>query len=80
MGKACAVMQALHYSVVMKRELSKKANLTIFKAVFVPILTNGNESWVMTERMRSQVHTSEMSFLQKIEGVTLFNKVRSSEI
>ena len=35
-GKASAVMRALRYSVVMKRELSKKAKLSIFKAVFVP--------------------------------------------
>ena len=79
-GKASAVMRALHYSVVMKRELSKKAKLSIFKAVFVPILTYGHESWVMTERMRSQVQASEIRFLRRIEGVTLFNKVRSSEI
>ena len=71
-------MRALHYSVVMKRELSKKAKLSIFKAVFVPILTYGHESWVMIERMRSQA--SEMRFIRRIEGVTLFNKVRSSEI
>ena len=32
-GKASAVMRALHYSVVMKRELSKKAKLSIFKTV-----------------------------------------------
>ena len=74
-------MRTLHYSVVMKRELSKKAKLSIFKAVFVPILTYGHESWVMTERMRSQVQASEKRFLRRIdEGVTLFNKVRSSEI
>ena len=83
-SKASAVMRALHHSVVMKRELPKKARLSIFKAVFVPILTYGHESWVMTERMRSQVRSqvqaSEMRFLQRIEGVTLFNKVRSSEI
>ena len=30
--------------------------------------------------MRSQVQASEMRFLRRIEGVTLFNKVRSSEI
>ena len=34
----CSRQRALHYSVVMKRELSKKAKLSIFKAVFVPIL------------------------------------------
>ena len=33
----------------------------------------------MTERMRSQVQESEMSFLRRIDVVTLFNKVRSSE-
>ena len=73
-------MRALVYSVVMKRELSKKAKLSIFKEVFVPILTFGHESWVMTERMRSQVPASEMRFLPRIEGVALFNKMCSSEI
>ena len=34
----------------------------------------------MTERMRSQVQVFEMRFLRRIEGVILFNKVRSSEI
>ena len=34
----------------------------------------------MTKRMRSQVQAFEMRFLQRIEGVTLFNKVCSSEI
>ena len=52
LGKASAVMRALHYSVVMKRELSKKAKLSILKTVFVSILTYGQESWVTTERMR----------------------------
>ena len=54
-GNASAVMRALHYSVVIKRKLSKKAKLPIFKTVFFPILTYGHESWVMTERVRSPV-------------------------
>ena len=73
-------MRALHYSVVIKQELSKKAKLSIFETAIVPILTYGHESWVITERVRSQVQTSEMNFLQRIEGATLFNKVHSSEI
>ena len=51
MGKASAVMRTLHYSFVMKRELSKKTKISIFKAVFVPILTYGHESWEMTEEV-----------------------------
>ena len=42
-GKVCAAMRTLHYWVVMKRELSKKAKLSIFKAVFIPILSYGHE-------------------------------------
>ena len=73
-------MRALDKSVVMKWELSKKAKLSIFKTVFFPILICGHEPWVMTKRVRSQVQASEMRFLRNIEGLTLFNKVRSSEI
>ena len=35
-GKASAVMRALHYSVVMKRELSKKAKLQFSKQSLSP--------------------------------------------
>ena len=55
-------MRALHYSVAMKRELLKKAKLSIFKTVFVHILTNGHESLVMIERLRSQEQGSGMIF------------------
>ena len=73
-GKASAVMRALHHSVVLKRELSRKAKLSVFKSIFVPILTYGHESWVMTKRLRSQMQASEMRFLRKIKGVTIFDK------
>jgi len=36
MGKASAMMQALQYSVVMKRELSKKVKLSVFKQLLSP--------------------------------------------
>ena len=34
----------------------------------------------MIERVQSQVQASEMRFSRRIEGVTLFNKVRGFEI
>ena len=64
-GKASAVMQALHHLVVLKWELSRKAKLSVLKSIFVPILTYGHESWVMTERVQSQMQVTEMRFLQK---------------
>ena len=80
-GKASAVMRALHYSVVIKQELSKKTKLSLIKKVFVPIITYDHEFWLITERVRLQVQAFKMRFLRRIEGViTLFNKMRSSEI
>ena len=67
-GKASAVMQALHYLVVMKQELSKKAKLSISGTVFVLLLTYGqigHESCVMIERVQPQVQASKMIFFAK---------------
>ena len=51
-GKAGAVMRELYRTIVTKRELSRRAKLAVFKEIYLPTLTYGHESWVMTERMR----------------------------
>ena len=43
--KTNAVLRDLHCSVVTKRELSKTAKHSVFKPIFVPILTCGHESY-----------------------------------
>ncbi|KAK3509626.1 hypothetical protein QTP70_007014 [Hemibagrus guttatus] len=37
-------------SVVVKKELSRKAKLSIYQSIYAPTLTYGHELWVMTER------------------------------
>ena len=54
-GKASAVMRQLHLSVVLKRKLCTKVKLSIFRSVYVPILTYGHECWIMNEKVRSRV-------------------------
>ncbi|KAK3532712.1 hypothetical protein QTP86_028082, partial [Hemibagrus guttatus] len=49
-GAAAAVMQSMYRSVVVKKELSRKAKLSIYQSIYVPTLTYGHELWVMTER------------------------------
>jgi len=44
-GEANVVLRELYRSVFTKRELSNTAKLSVFKPVFVPILTYGHESW-----------------------------------
>ncbi|KAK0142203.1 hypothetical protein N1851_020089 [Merluccius polli] len=79
-GAASAVMQTLHGSVVVKRELSRKAKLSIYQSIFVPALTYGHELWVVPERTRSRVQAAEMSFLRTVAGLSLRDRVRSSVI
>ena len=79
-GAAGAVLQSLYRTVVTKRELSQKAKLSVFRAIFVPTLTYGHEVWVMTERTRSRIQAAEMSFLRRVAGISLRDRVRSSVI
>ncbi|KAK7940110.1 hypothetical protein WMY93_003436 [Mugilogobius chulae] len=77
-GAASAVMQSLYRIVVVKKELSRKAKLSIYWSIYVPTLTYGHELWVMTERTRSRIQAVEMSFLRRVAGRSLRDRVRSS--
>ncbi|KAI3369611.1 hypothetical protein L3Q82_025321 [Scortum barcoo] len=46
-------MRSVYRTVVVKKELSRKAKLSIYRSIYVPTLTYGHELWVMTERTRS---------------------------
>ena len=79
-GAASAVMRALYRSVVVKKELSRKAKLSIYRSIYLPTLTYGHELWVVTERTRSRIQAAEMSFLRRVAGLSLRDRVRSSDI
>ncbi len=77
-GAAAAEMRSMYRSVVVKKELSLKAKLSICRSIYVPTLTYGHELWVMTKRTRSWIQAAEMSFLRRVAGRTLRDRVRSS--
>ena len=79
-GAASAVMRALHWSVVVNRELSLKAKLFIYQSIFVSTLSYGHERWVVTERMTSRVQLAEMSFLCRVVGLSLRDRLWRSAI
>ncbi|PWA15004.1 hypothetical protein CCH79_00008845, partial [Gambusia affinis] len=79
-GAASAVKRALYRSVVVKRELSQKAKLSIYRSIYDPPLIYGHELWVMTEKTRSRIQAAEMGFLRRVAGLFLRDRVRSSDI
>ena len=64
----------------MKKELSQKVKLSIYRSIYVPILTYGHELWVVTERTRSRIQAAEMGFLCRVSGLSLRDRERSSVI
>ncbi|KAK3542618.1 hypothetical protein QTP86_031319, partial [Hemibagrus guttatus] len=77
-GAAAAIMRSMYRSVVVKKELSRKAKLSIYQSIYIPTLTYDHELWVMTERVRSRIQAAEMSFLCRVAGRSLRDRVRSS--
>ena len=68
-GAASAVMRTLKRSVVVKRELSQKSKLSIYRSVYVPTLATGHEFLVVTERTRSRLQAEALSFLRRVTDI-----------
>ena len=73
-------MWELGRSVVRKAELSQKAKISVFNSIYIPTLTYGHETWVMTERIRSREQAAEMRFLRGVVGVSRLDRVRNTTI
>ena len=80
-GALSAVMRALLWFVVVKRELSQKAKPPIYFSIFVPTFTYGHEIWVVTKRTRLRIKAAETRFLRRVAaGLSLRDRMRSSAI
>ncbi|TWW53400.1 hypothetical protein D4764_0262180, partial [Takifugu flavidus] len=70
-GAASTVMRTLHRSVVVKRELSRKAKLSIYRSIFVPTLTYGHELWGVWALLRDRVRSSAIREELGVESLLL---------
>ena len=66
--------------MVLERELCSRAKLSIFRSVYVPILTDGHECWTMNEKVRFRVQAAEIRLLRRINSLTSLDKVKSADI
>lgn len=58
-GAASAVIyRSIYRSVVVKKELSCKEKLSIYRLINIPTHTNGHELWVMTERQNDRINAA----------------------
>ena len=76
-GAALSAAGAVRSQVVETRELSRSAKMLVYKAMIEPTLTYGTESWVLKEREKQRIQTSNFSYRQGLrrrnEGITATN-------
>jgi len=56
--------------VFKNRKLSNTAKLSVLNSAFVPIITHGSSSSLMSERVLSHIQTAEIEFL-RVHGVNV---------
>lgn len=71
---------ALSNSFLRKKEISERTKMSVYNAIYRPILMYGSESWVMDRRTESKIQAMEMRYLRAVKGVTRKDKIRNEVI
>lgn len=58
-GQASGVMQVWHQTILLKRDLSQKAKLLVYKLSYEPTLIHGHEFCAVTEKVRLLIQAAE---------------------
>ena len=79
-GCAMSTFGGLRGTVFGSKELSRKAKMEVYKAMVVPIMRYGSESWMLREKEKARLQATEMSTLRKVTGVNRLDCIRNEDI
>ena len=79
-NKANGIYYQIYNSIIGKKEISTKVKIQVYKTVYIPTLLYGSETWVMLDKHKSRITSSEMKYLRKIKGKTRRDRVRNISI
>ena len=68
LGRACGAMNSLDKGVWRSRYLCKRTKLRVFKALVLPVLLYGCETWTLTRSLRSRLNAFGTRSLRRILG------------
>ena len=80
--RVCAGRKIVGSTISLARSefLSKKAKLAIRRAVLLPTLLYGSETWVCQAKHVSRVNAVDMSLLRGVCGKTRWDRVRNEDV
>lgn len=76
-GAAGRFFHAIRNSFIGKKEVSMRAKVTVYKTVFLPIISYSSESWTLSKKLESKIQAMEMRYLRKILGKTRRDRIRN---
>lgn len=67
-------------SIIGKQEMSLETKTAVYNAIYCPTLQYSSESWVMSDREKSQIQAAEMKFLRRSIGKTRRDRIRNERM
>ena len=61
----------------LKNKTRRETNLKFYKKMSVPVLLYGNQSWISTQRDKSNIQSAELRFLRRVKGCTRRSHIRN---
>ena len=78
--KAGKVHQIWRRKVFQSRALSSATKVRAYQTLVMPVLLYGAETWTVTQHDIRRLKSFQMRCLRNILGITLWNRVRNSDI
>lgn len=79
-AKTNNIYYAMSKGFTNRREISRKTKMKVFKSIYVPVLTYGSESWVLSQQQERKIQAVEMKYLRRAIGVTRKDRIRNEQI
>lgn len=80
MQTVAKVYYSLSRSFLGHKQISTKTKISVYNAIYVPILTYGCENWVLTKNQQNRLQACEMRYLRRTLGVRRLDKMRNTDI